>query len=119
MSKPSIPLTIPRGTTYRKTFIWKYGPTEGPYDPVNLTGYTGRMHFRSDILSPNTLVSLTLGSGISFSESTGAITITLTPAMTTALTSSGVYDIEVVTLGGDTLRPFGGSFTSYAGVTHD
>ena len=120
MTKPSILLSIPKGTTYRKTFIWKTGPEAGPYTPVDLTGYTGRIHFREDILSSTISLSIVTGtSSLVFSGNTGTITVLLTPEQSNSLPTNGVYDIEVTTGAGEISRPFGGTYNAFRGVTHD
>ena len=119
MAQANIPLVIPKGTTYRKGFLWKQGPVGGPFTPVDLTGASGRCHFRETHADTSTLVELSTsaGGGITFGGNTGAITIELSPARSALLTATGVYDLEVTLANGDVLRPFGGTFQGNDGVT--
>lgn len=82
-----------QGSTFER--IIEIKDTDGTVFP--LTGYTARMQIRRDIDATSTLMELTTANGrLSVSGSLGAITITLTPQLTSTLTRSGVYDIEIV-----------------------
>jgi hypothetical protein len=68
------------------------------YAPVNLAGYTARMHIRQALTSTTTLLELTTENGrIAIDETNYVITLTITAADTEDLTfASAVYSLELV-----------------------
>ncbi len=78
--------------TYTSGGILRY------YPPVNLAGYTARMHIRQALTTTTTLLELTTeNSRIDIDESNYLITLTITAADTEDLTfTSGVYSLEMV-----------------------
>lgn len=78
----------------------------------SLTGYTARMQVRRDVDTSTTLIELTSANGrIAINGALGAITMTLTPDLTTALTRGGVYDLEIVkTATGEVYKVIRGEF---------
>ena len=102
-----------QGATFNKVFTWEVDAV-----PVNLTGYTARMQVRSTKDSATTIVSLTTGSGITLGGAAGTITLDLSATATAAL-PSGVYlyDLELVSGGGQVTRLLEGKFTISAEVT--
>lgn len=65
--------------------------------PVDLTGYTARMHARESVDSTTTIFTLTSPAGIVIDNTLKLITPQLTAVATAALTEfAGVYDIEMV-----------------------
>lgn len=63
----------------------------------SLTGYTARMQVRRDVDASSFLIELTNANGrLVINGALGAITMTLTPQLTAALTKDGVYDLEIV-----------------------
>jgi hypothetical protein len=90
-------LKINRGETFRHILKWQ----DANETPIDLTGYTARMHIRSSIDAPTTLLELTTSNNkISFPNALeGEILLKLTAAETAALTwDTGVYDLELVIL---------------------
>jgi hypothetical protein len=87
--------------------------------PVDLTGYTGRMQIRSDIDSATVIAELTSANGGVLIDNT-LKTITLNiPASTTAqfTFTSAVYDLELVSAGNQVTQFCGGILTLYKEVT--
>jgi hypothetical protein len=93
------------------------------FEPFDLTGYTARMQIRRTIDSPTAMLSLTSptvnGNGITMRDGVvNALSINITDAMTSSLTSSGVYDLEIIkTATGDVSRLLQGTMTLSLEVT--
>jgi hypothetical protein len=71
------------------------------FEPFDLTGYTARMQIRRTVDSSTPMLSLTSptvsGNGITVQDgANNALSINITNTMTSALTSSGVYDLEII-----------------------
>lgn len=99
-------LLIEQGATLRLDLAYK----DSNNNPIDLTGYSGKMQIRSDYADNNPTTYLTLssslqadGTGINFSGSAGAlppvsgtIGIVISAASSSALTfSSASYDLEI------------------------
>lgn len=87
--------------------------------PINLAGITGRMQIRADIDSTTVLAELTtLNGGILIDNVLKTITLTI-PASTTADFSftTAVYDLELVSSGGQVTPFCGGILSLYKEVT--
>jgi hypothetical protein len=93
------------------------------FEPFDLTGYTARMQIRRTIDSPTAMLSLTSptvnGNGITMRDGVvNALSINITDTMTSSLTSSGVYDLEIIkTATGDVSRLLQGTMTLSLEVT--
>lgn len=116
-------ITCQAGSTFGRTLTLKYpDPTSSPVDPTylpwNLTGYTARMQVRRTIDSSTVLISLTTENGrITLGGASGIIELNITATDTAALTSSGVYDLEIVDSNGIVSRILQGNFTLSQEVT--
>lgn len=101
-------ITIEQGATFTMPVqISSGGLVSEGGTPVNLTGCQVRMHIRKRITDTVPLVNLsTLTSGITITNAAqGQFTVTLTDEATAAYTwTSGVYDVEVETAGGQVTR---------------
>lgn len=107
-------ITVDQGTDWSEVYTVKNSNDT----PVNLTGYTARMHVRRDYDATTTLVELTTENGrIALGGAAGTITLTLSAAVTAGITRSGVYDIELVSAGGLVYRPLRGDFVLRREVT--
>lgn len=108
-------LEIKQGATLSLTATWK----DSTGTAVNLTGYTARMQVRSTYDATSTILSLTSGSGITLGGSAGTIAITASATTTAALTApwSGVWDLELVSGGGEVTRLLEGAATVSPEVT--
>lgn len=96
-------------------------PTEqnpAEYEIYPLANHTARMQVRRTIESETPLISLTTENGrIAINSAAGLITLSISAADTAALTSSGVYDLEIITSGGLVSRVIQGTFTLSLEVT--
>jgi hypothetical protein len=102
-------LEIKQGATLSLTATWK----DSSGTAVNLTGYTARLQVRATYDSSSTILSLTSAAGITLGGAAGTIAITATATVTAALTApwSGVYDLELVSGGGEVTRLLEGTAT--------
>lgn len=89
-------IKIEKGSTFLMSLVWK--APDGT--PINLTGYTARMHVRKTISSSTKLLDLTTENGsIVLGGILGTIDITGAATATQAIADgikSGVYDLEMV-----------------------
>jgi hypothetical protein len=102
-------LEIKQGATLSLTATWK----DSSGTAVNLTGYTARLQVRATYDSSSTILSLTSAAGITLGGAAGTIAITASATTTAALTApwSGVYDLELVSGGGEVTRLLEGTAT--------
>lgn len=114
-------LCINQYATYEKVFIWiagtcgcgTVGATSGP---VDLTGYTANMQFRSNPLS--TTILYDASSDITLGTTNGTITLTIPASATTTFTWwSALYDLILTDSSGNVTRLLQGSVTVTPGVT--
>jgi hypothetical protein len=96
-------ITIEQGTTFYRLIDVMEPTVLDPdvYEAFNLTGYTARMQIRRTVESATPMLSLTSptvnGNGITVMDgANNAISINITDTMTSSLTSSGVYDLEII-----------------------
>lgn len=88
------------------------------YEPYPLTNHTARMQVRRTIESTTPLITLTTENGrISINGASGLINLSITAADTAAITSSGVYDLEIISSNGLVSRVIQGTFTLSPEVT--
>jgi hypothetical protein len=106
---------IEQGTTFNKSFVWK----DSSKNPINLTGFSGRMQIRSSVKSADVLLSLTTeNTRISITPLTGMVNILIDATTTAAITwSKGVYDLELVGPGNVVTRLLQGEITISKEVT--
>ncbi len=83
-----------RGATFSEQIEWK----DESGTPVNLTGFTARMHMRETLEAADPFLTLTTeNAGITFGGVAGTIQLLASATQTTAITAtSGVYDLELV-----------------------
>lgn len=104
-------LKIEQGSTFARTFRLK--DSVGNY--IDLTGYSARMQVRQSHSATTAIVDIDSGSkgGVEVEpDSTqGAIKITLTATETAQLTAplAGVWDLEIVSGGGEVTRVLEGA----------
>ena len=118
IKSPTIRLNavIPQGATY-KGFDFVY---RDPNDtPIDLTGYTARMHFREKHTDPDPpLYAATDGDDITLGGAAGTIVIVIPAATTAAWTfKTAVYDLELVEPDGEVVRLVEGRITVTPEVT--
>lgn len=94
MAAGSKDLIIPKGETYRKTFLYQ----DTDRNAIDLTGYTARMQVRENYSSTTTVLDLTTeNGGIEITALDGKVYLFVDDATTSAITvSSGVYDLELI-----------------------
>lgn len=109
-------LLIEQGASYSQAVQWKVG---SPATAVNLTNYTARMQLRSNVTASTAALSLTTENGrISLTANTGTITLSINATDTSALAAGRyVYDLELVSSGGQVTRLMEGIVTVSAEVT--
>lgn len=109
-------LEIPQGSSWSQLLVYKTG---SPAAAVNLTGYTARMQARPSYSSFAVTVELTTANGrITLGTTNGNITLSLTAAETAALPAGRyVYDLEIVSGGGQVKRLVEGILTITPEVT--
>lgn len=109
-----------QGTTFTRVIAIEQPTAEDPevYEPYSLVNHTARMQVRRTIESTTTLISLTTENGrISIDDVGGVITLSISAEDTAELTSSGVYDLEIIDGDGNVSRVIQGTFTLSMEVT--
>ena len=108
-------LEIKQGATLSLTATWK----DSTGTAINLTGYTARMQVRATYDAASTIVSLTSSSGITLGGSAGTIAVSVSASATAALSApwAGVWDLELVSGGGEVTRLLEGAATVSPEVT--
>ena len=87
-------------------------------NPINLTGYSAALQFRTSALATTTALSLTSGSGITLGGSAGTIAIHATASQTATLSpGSYAYDLEMISGGGVVTRLISGTVLVNPAVT--
>jgi hypothetical protein len=108
-------LTIPAGATYSQTLNWKTG---SPAAFVNTTNFTARMQLRTSYSAASASLELTTANGRITLTNAGVITLLLTATETAALAAGRyVYDLEMVSSGGQVTRLLEGVVTVSPEVT--
>lgn len=110
-----INLTIDKGATFRHNLTLKNAKNQ----PIDLTGYSARMHIRAEVASTAIIATLTsTNGGIALGGKTGTINLYISDAETSALVAlKGVYDLELISPGLDVRRLCGGTVTMSPEVT--
>jgi hypothetical protein len=113
MTAGTYSLTIEQGATLRLIVTYK-DPTGAPID---LTGYSARCQIRRSVGGSILLNLTTQNGGIILGGSAGTITLLASASTTTPLTGSGVYDLELVSSGGEVTRVLEGTVVISPNVT--
>ena len=109
-----------QGTTFTRVLeLQTPDPVDSTlFDPYNLAGHTARMQVRRTIDSSTAMITLTTeNGGVTLDADDGKITLSMTDEQTAALTSSGVYDLEIIDGSGNVSRVIQGTFTLSLEVT--
>lgn len=109
-----------QGTTFTRVLTVEQPTVEDPtvFEPYDLTDHTARMQVRRTIDSSTVLVELTTENGrISIDGAAGEITLSMSDTVTASITSSGVYDIEIIDGSDNVSRVLQGLFTLSQEVT--
>jgi hypothetical protein len=83
-----------QGATLSRTITWK----DSARTPINVTGYTARMHVRATVTANTTVLVLTTeNSRISLGGASGTVTMTVSATdMANVASGQYVYDLELV-----------------------
>lgn len=108
-------ITITQGDTLSRVLTW----TSNAKVPNNLTGYTAKMQVRETVDSQDFLLELSTENGrITLGGALGTITLSVSAAtMAQILPGQYVYDLEIVSGGGQKTTLVGGNFKVKAQVT--
>lgn len=109
-----------QGTTFGRVLDLQQPSAADPniYEPFDLENFTARMQVRRTIDSSTVMVTLTTeNGGIVLNEEPGRIRLYMSSTTTAGITTSGVYDIEIVDAGGVVSRVVQGQFTLSQEVT--
>lgn len=123
------PIVVEQGSTHVEINYVKvltnnqleFNATTNPYIPLNLTGYTARLHVRKTFDSNSTVLDLGSSVEIILGTTDGKITITIPPALTNAIIFAGeratyYYDL-LITGAGTSTRVVEGTFTIKRAIT--
>lgn len=115
MAAAEYDFTIEQGATF--PLICTYKDDAGAAQ--DLTGFTARMHVRSSVNDPNTLLEATTENGlINIEGAYGRIELVLSATDTAAITwKRGVYDLEIESPDGEVKRLLKGRVTVDREVT--
>lgn len=122
----SYPLKVDQGETFRLSLVYALpGPTsDDPVVPIDITDYTARMQIREKYASPVLVEATTENGGIEIVGEEGRINLVLTDVQTDTLGAKGdkprtsaLYDLEIVSPGGDVKRVVEGSVTINPNIT--
>jgi hypothetical protein len=108
-------LQIAQGATYSQVINWKTGSTP---TFVNTTGFSARMQLRTSYSAASASLELTTANSRISLTNAGVITLSLTATETAALAAGRyVYDLEMVSSGGQVTRLLEGVVTVSPEVT--
>ena len=117
-------ITCEQGTSFSRIIALEQPRTPTEEDPslyevYSLVDHTARMQVRRTLESTGSpIISLTTeNERIELDGINGLITLSISAADSAALTSSGVYDLEIITSGGLVSRVIQGTFTLSLEVT--
>ena len=86
--------------------------------PYDLANHTARMQVRRTIDSASAIVLLTTqNGGLTLDDNFGSITIEMSSQVTASITTSGIYDLEIISPTGFVSRVVQGTFTLSPEVT--
>jgi hypothetical protein len=119
-------MTCQQGSTFSRTIEIEQpdlatDPTGETFIPFDLSGYTARMQVRRTIDSPNFLLELTTSNGgLTINPTQGDVNKILIFAaanVTASVSTSGVYDIEIISAENSVSRVLQGVFNLSPEVT--
>ena len=115
MSAAHYDMEIEKGTTFKYTLSY----TDSTNNPINLTGYTAKMQIREQYISSEILAELSSANGkITINGTQGKILLNV-PAHETDdyIWMSGVYDLVIISSGGEVTRLLEGGVSVSQNVT--
>jgi hypothetical protein len=106
---------IEQGATWRKQTTYK----DSNLVPYDLTGFKAKMQARRSYAAPDPIIDLTTeNGGITLGGTAGTINLFLSATQTAALyVYQGIYDLDLISPGGDVLRYLQGYIDISQGVT--
>lgn len=107
-------ISVDAGSKFQVVFEWK----DSSGVAIDMTGYSARMHIRSDIDQQSPDIALSTESGITITEQSGEILVELTPSQTKTV-KNGYYDLEIVSPSGAVTRLVQGALTVQLEVTRE
>lgn len=123
-------ITIEQGSTFGRLISIEQpdlatDPTGQTFENFDLSGFTARMHIRRTIDTPTPMITLTTENGrIAINPNiAGAptrnneISLMITAVDTAGITTSGVYDLEIISAGGTVSKVIRGDVTLIPEVT--
>lgn len=123
-------ITIEQGSTFGRLVSVEQpdlaeDPTGQTFENFDLTGFTARMHIRRTIDSATPMITLTTENGrIAINPNVAGnatknneIALSILAADTAAISSSGVYDLEIISGGGTVSKVIRGDVTLIPEVT--
>ena len=104
-----------QGATLSRVITWR----DSAKNPYNITGYTARMHVRSEVESASLVLELTTAnSRITLGGATGQVTLNVAASiMTDVPAGKYVYDLELVSTTSVVTRLVQGNFVVRGEVT--
>ena len=122
-------ITIEQGSTFGRLISVEQpdlvtDPTGQTFVNYSLVAHTARMQIRRTVDSATSMISLTTENGritinpnISGNTKNNEISLLITAADTATLTTSGVYDLEIISSSGTVLKVIRGDVTLIPEVT--
>jgi hypothetical protein len=113
-------IVFEQGTPFSLVYTW----TDSNGNPINLTGYSARLHVATDLTNKTSIILFTTGTGatagtsLTLGGSSGVVTATATDVATTAMTfQTAVYALFVQSPGGVTTKLLEGDVVVNAGLS--
>jgi hypothetical protein len=123
-------LTIEQGSTFGRLISVEQpdlatDPTGQTFENFDLSGFTARMHIRRTIDTATPMITLTTENGriainpsvVGDATKNNEISLSITAADTATITTSGVYDLEIISTGGTVSKVIRGDVTLIPEVT--
>ena len=123
-------LTIEQGSTFGRLIAIEQpdlatDPTGQTFENFDLSGFTARMHIRRTIDTATPMITLTTENGriainpsvVGDATKNNEISLSITAADTATITTSGVYDLEIISIGGTVSKVIRGDVTLIPEVT--
>ena len=123
-------LTIEQGSTFGRLISVEQpdlatDPTGQTFENFDLSGFTARMRIRRTIDTLTPMITLTTENGriainpsiAGYPTRNNEISLSITAADTATITTSGVYDLEIISAGGTVSKVIRGDVTLIPEVT--
>lgn len=121
MTVENYPIVFEQGTPFQLVYTWTSGPNN---TPVDLTGYSAKLHVVTDLVNKVPILLFTTGAGGTANTSivtggtAGTVTVTATDVATTAMMfDTGYYSLFVQSAGGNPTKLLEGKVTVMAGLS--